>query len=283
MSFIFKNLSEDDANTYRLVLSSTGIYSYLKKGENGWNILVNNTDYEKAINAIEQYLRENQDLHPTVEPFYYKRTFTGIWAAIILLACHVAITIGNKSEFFIETYGSSASHILRGELYRSVTSLMLHANALHIMGNIVGIALFGTAVCTITGWGVGWLMILVTGIAGNLVNALLYKSGHISVGASTAIFGAIGILSAHQFFKKFRKPGQKIRAFLPIACGLALLSILGSGEHSDLMAHLFGFLAGIILGSLYSVFVEHPTSKEYQVCFLIATFGILALSWMKAF
>jgi len=285
MSILLKNLSEDDADTYRLVLSSTGISYHLREDGHRWDILVNDTDYEKALIVIEQYLQENQELQKTEDPLYYKyqRTFTGIWVSIILIACHVAIATGDKSDLFVKTYGSSAFHILHGELYRSVTSLMLHADTLHLMGNIAGIAIFGTAVCTIMGWGVGWFMILATGIVGNLTNALLYKSGHISVGASTAIFGAIGILSTHQFFKKFKQSGQKIKAFLPLSCGLALLGILGSGEHSDLMAHLFGFLAGILLGSFYSLFVKRPTTKVYQAGFFLLTLCLLATAWLKAF
>ena len=285
MSLLLKNLSDDDADIYRLVLSSTGISHHLRKGGQGWDIRVNDTDYEKALNAVEQYNKENQELQKTEDPLYYKyqRTFTGIWVSILLIACHVAIAMGDKSDLFVKTYGSSAFHILHGELYRSVTSLMLHADPLHLMGNIAGIAIFGTAVCTIMGWGVGWLMILATGMFGNLANALLYKSGHISVGASTAIFGAIGMLSAHQFFKKFKQPGQKIKAVLPLSCGLALLGILGSGAHSDVMAHLFGFLAGIILGSLYSLFVKGPKAKGYQAGSLLLTFGLLAMAWLKAF
>ncbi len=285
MSVLLKNLSEDDADTYRLVLSSTGISYHLRKGGHGWDIRVNDTDYEKALIAIEQYLKENPEVQKTEDPLYYKyqRTFTGIWVSILLIACHVAISIGDKSDLFVKTYGSSAFHILHGELYRSATSLMLHADTLHLMGNIAGIAIFGTAVCTIMGWGVGWLMILLSGIVGNLTNALLYTSGHISVGASTAIFGAIGILSAHQFFKKFKQSGQKIKAFLPLSCGLALLGILGSGANSDVMAHLFGFSAGILLGSLYSLFVKRPTTKGYQSGFLLVTLCLLAMAWLKAF
>jgi rhomboid protease GluP len=285
MDLVFKNLSEDDADTYRLVLSSTGISHHLEKGGHGWDIRVNDTDYEKAVTAIEEYLKENPELQKTEDPLYYKyqKTFTGIWVSILLIACHVAIAIGDKSDLFIETYGSSACHILHGELYRSVTSLMLHADPLHLMGNIAGIAIFGTAVCSIMGWGVGWLMILATGIVGNLTNALLYESGHISIGASTAIFGAIGMLSAHQFFQKFNQSGQKMKAVLPLACGLALLGILGSGKHTDVMAHLFGFLAGIILGSLYSLLVKGPKTMGYQAGSLLLTLGLLVMAGLKAF
>ena len=283
MVIIFEHLSADQADTYRLVLSSSGISHRSKKGKHGWDILVNDMEHEKAINTIEQYLKENQDFHPTDEPLCheYHKTFTGLWVSAILLASHVAITTGNDGEAIARTYGSSAFHILRGELYRSVTSLMIHANAMHLAGNMLGIAIFGTAVCTITGWGVGWFMILATGVLGNLMNAVLYKTGHLSIGASTAVFGAVGILAAHQFFKKFRLPGRRMKAWLPLGAGLALLSILGSGEHTDLTAHLFGFMAGLILGAFYCILVKRPAARAYQICFLLIALSVLVMSWMR--
>ena len=286
MSIKLKNLSEDEAGTYSLVLSSTGVSHRSRKGKHGWDIWVKDTDYEKALNTIAKYIDENQSRQTQIEPLYYgeyKRTFTGIWVSMILLLFLVVVALGNKSEFFIKVYGSSAFHILNGELYRSITSLMLHANTLHILGNMVGISIFGTFVCSIMGLGVGWFMILVTGIAGNLINALLHMGGHISVGASTSIFGAIGILSAYQFVKKFRASGQRVKAFLPLCGGLALLGILGSGQHSDLMAHLFGFLSGIIAGSMYCVFINRPVSARYQTGLILLLFCMITASWMRAF
>ena len=243
MRELFQNIPEDQADTYALVLSSSGIQYQVRKSQGGLNVWVDNKDYEKAQSAIEKYIEENNNIHRMDERVFYeyRKTFTGIYAALILLICHVAIQTGHNQQLFIEAYGSSAFHILQGEWYRSVTSLMIHANALHLSGNMVGIVIFGTAVCTTVGWGLGWLMILATGISGNLVNAVLYRASHISVGASTAVFGAIGILSAYQFVKKFKLPRQRIKAWLPLGGGLALLGILGSGEHVDLTAHLFGF------------------------------------------
>lgn len=283
MVIIFEHLPADQADTYRLVLSSSGISHRSKKGKHGWDILVNDTEHEKAINTIEQYLKENQDFHPTDEPLCheYLKTFTGLWVSAILLASHVAITTGNDGEIIARTYGSSAFHILRGELYRSVTSLMIHANTMHLAGNMLGIAIFGTAVCTITGWGIGWFMILATGVLGNLMNAVLYKTSHLSIGASTAVFGAVGILAAHQFFKKFRLTGRRMKAWLPLGAGMALLSILGLGEHSDVTAHLFGFMAGLILGTFYGIFVKLPAAKAYQICFLLIALSVLVMSWMR--
>lgn len=284
MRALLDNLSENQANSYGLVLSSSGISHRVREGEGGWQVWVHEGDYKEALKTIDQYLEENRDSLPADQPLYHeyhRRTFTGLWVSAILLACHVAFTMGNDSRAFISTYGSSARHILRGELYRPVTSLMIHASPLHLAGNMVGIGLFGTAVCTITGWGVGWLLILATGIVGNLVNAVLYKTGHLSVGASTAVFGAIGILAAYQFIKKYRLPGQRMKAWLPLGGGLALLGILGSGQHVDVMAHLLGFVAGIVLGTLYALYVKRPASRTYQVCCLLLALGIVVISWMR--
>ena len=285
MVIIFENLSADQADTYRLVLSSSGISYRSRKGKHGWDILVNNTDYEKAVNTIEQYLKENRDFHPTDEPLHheYRKTFTGLWVSAMLPVFHLIITMNYDNEVFVRTYGASAFYILHGELYRSVTSLMIHANAVHLAGNMLGIAIFGTVVCTITGWGVGWFMILATGISGNLMNAVLYKTGHISIGASTAVFGAVGILAVHQFFRMFRLPGRRMRAWLPLGAGLALLGILGSGEHTDLTAHLFGFTAGLILGAFYCVLVKQPAARTCQICFFLITISVLVISWMRGF
>jgi len=286
MTPILKSLPKEEADTYSLVLSSIEVSHSLREDRQGWHILVKDTDSEKARDAIKQYIDENQSRQTRNDaPFYgeNKRTFTGIWVSLLLVLLHAVIALGNKSEFLIGLYGSSASHILKGELYRSTTSLMLHANTVHLLGNMVGISIFATSVCSIMGLGVGWLMILVTGIAGNLTNALLHKGGHLSVGASTAIFGAIGILSAYQFVRKFRVPEQRAKAFLPFCGGLALLGILGSGRHSDLTGHLFGFIYGIIAGLLYCAFVNRPVYPKYQIALMFLVGCIIAASWLSPF
>ena len=51
----------------------------------------------------------------------------------------------------------------------------------------------------IAGAGVGVLMILAAGVLGNYANAVLFEYNHLSVGASTSVFGAVGITAAYQF------------------------------------------------------------------------------------
>ena len=282
---LFNNLSEDQVWNYGLVLLSSGITHTVKKNESDWQIIINDENLEiEAIEIITKYLEENQnvssDEYASLE---YNKTSTGYLISVFLLLSYAGVYLINKKYQYNHEFGSSAFHIMHGELYRSVTSLMLHADILHLIGNMLGIAVFATAVCTITGWGAGMLMILLTGVIGNFVNAFMYKSGHLSIGASTAVFGAIGILSGHQFVRKYRQKNQKIRAWLPLASGFALLGILSSGLRVDIMAHLFGFCTGILLGGVYNFYIKKTLSSLYQYsCFLI-TISIIILAWMKCF
>ncbi|MEJ2656912.1 MAG: rhomboid family intramembrane serine protease [Desulfobacterales bacterium] len=283
MEILCENLTQEQADTYGLVLDAYGLPYSIRRSGSSWGIWVDETLHERARNLIEQYIQENPDLSlaDAQETETHHRTHTGIWVCLILLAFHIAVNMSGNANHIIREYGASADDILNGEIYRTVTALMLHANYPHLAGNMAGIAIFGTAVCNVTGAGVGWLMILLTGILGNLINAALFRYGHISIGASTAIFGAIGILAAYQLNRKLKLPGQRMKAWLPLAGGLALLGFLGSGEHSDITAHLFGFIAGICLGLLYARYLRGLLEKRNQTYCMAATIGIVVLSWCR--
>jgi membrane associated rhomboid family serine protease len=197
------------------------------------------------------------------------------------MGLHIIFSLISMTDDLFQKFGSSAVHIVNGEFYRTVTSLMLHNGTAHLAGNMVGVALFGTAVCTITGVGIGWLMILTAGAGGNLCNAFFYHSGHLSVGASTAVFGAVGILCSEQFFKRYaRGQGQKIKAWIPLAGGLALLGLLGTGVRSDLMAHLFGFLVGLVVGFVHAVVTHKWSIDRYQFISLTVALCIVTLAFI---
>jgi len=285
---LFDNLTTEQADTCVLVLSSSGIAYRVIKGETGWEIWVEEENSTIALDSIKQYFRENADTdHPALvdaDASGYQKTFSGIWTAAVLVLCHLIFLTGKNHQVLIRAYGASADLILKGEFFRTITALMLHADVVHLAGNVVGIAIFGTAVGSIMGWGVGWLMILSAGIIGNFANAILIQSGHISIGASTAIFGAVGILSAHQFVKKIRLAvGGRIKAWLPLAGGLALLGFLGAGKHTDITAHLFGFLAGSILGFVYALRFNRKASIAGQKYCAGIFWAVLLLAWITGF
>ena len=281
---LFANLSAEQADICSLVLSSAGIAHRIRKDPHGWAVWVHSRDYDVAQGAMVNYFNENRQPGPVsssneAKPRDNTRFIEALFAAVFLLVWHLAFHVSGAHEAVIRKFSADAANILNGEVYRAVTALMIHADAAHLAGNMVGIVIFGTAVAAETGWGLGWLMILASGIAGNLLNAGLYGTGHVSVGASTAVFGALGILSGYQFIRKFRSRGKWVAALAPLACGLALLGFIGSGENVDIMAHLFGFAAGIGMGGVYAVSRRNPPNRYFQGGALFLALLIIFLSW----
>jgi rhomboid protease GluP len=277
---LYENLTQKEADLCSLVLNASYIPHRVKKRDTGFFIYVDEHNYNSARRALEQYFLENR-MEPAFAdtPVEADHGYAGVWIAAFLGAVHFYVQGSGMVREVWERFGASALRINDGELYRTITALMLHADSVHLVGNMAGMGIFGTAVSQVAGWGVGSLMILLAGASGNLLNAIMQQDAHLSIGASTAVFGAIGILSAYQFVRRRIKRGRRSRAWLPILGGIALLGLLGTGEHVDLGAHLFGFIAGIIVGIFYSVFRSNLKHDGAQwICALTAA-SLVIFSW----
>jgi len=160
---------------------------------------------------------------------------------------------------WLEVGSSEAWEILRGEWWRIFTGLTLHANGAHVMSNALIGGVFIWLAARRLGSGPAWLLTILGGGLGNLINALALGAPHDSIGFSTASFAAAGLLSGIACFHTTPKNVSGVplarratrffaSAMLPVAAGLGLLAMLGAGEETDLSAHLFGFLSGLGLG-----------------------------------
>lgn len=152
MRKLYANLTREEADTYGLVLSASGLTCFQTKRElAGWSLWVTAAAHETARQNIEKYCSENPGLTPPMEPESSdgEKTFTALWVSLVLLASFLAIGSGETFRSIADLYGASAREILKGEVYRSATALMLHATPSHLAGNIAGLVLFGTAVCYI--------------------------------------------------------------------------------------------------------------------------------------
>jgi membrane associated rhomboid family serine protease len=126
--------------------------------------------------------------------------------------------------------------------------------------------------------------VLLAGAGGNYVNALFHGSFHVSVGASTSVFGAVGVLGGLGVVRRRRKGVRGRLAWMPIIAGLALLAMLGmGGERVDLWAHLFGFLVGGVMGVLVAFAVPRPPGLRVQWVLGGATLAVVLYCWTLAF
>src|SRR5207253_8132371 len=117
-------------------------------------------------------------------------SYAGFHLAAALWAFYVVTGPAWRESAWARVGAADAARVLHGEPWRAVTALTLHADAAHLLGNVVSCAVFVTALARLVGVGVAGFAVLVAGTIGNLLAAALRRAGHTSVGASTAIFGA---------------------------------------------------------------------------------------------
>jgi membrane associated rhomboid family serine protease len=207
-----------------------------------------------AKKELTLYVRENKNW-PPVNKTYREDYFPFSMVHVFVFACFGWFHW--KTHYFFSgidwmTSGRfSADRVLSGEWSRTVTALTLHLDDAHFISNFFGLLVFVGSVNKFVGGGVSWMLVLLAGALGNYLNALLYQTAHRSVGASTAVFGAIGIIGALAIKYQHRLRQFKGWFFLPIIGAFGILAMLGTNPQTDVTAHLFGFFSGVGIGLLF--------------------------------
>lgn len=284
LTTLLSGLGRNAIEQRALVLSSQQITCEIRRDQDGWSLLVELQDAERAADALRAYEVENRGrkVKPTPPP-EYGTSWSGIGMAALLVAFHFAVTDPEAGGVFQRHGSASAQLILRGEWWRTVTALSLHVDLAHLFSNALSCALFATAVCRSAGPGVGAWGILLAGAIGNALTASYHGANHVSVGASTAIFGAVGLLVGKGLVSGRRLGLRGGRALAPIAAGLGLLAMLGTGGgRTDVLAHVLGLVSGTALGFCYARLRPVPPRKAAQLQLLAAAAGALVLCWVLA-
>lgn len=283
--------SRNQAEQWSLVLRAANIPCVIKFEKHSWVIKVSPVHEKKALREIAAYMDENSDwppdrpkkrVQPPVLTKYQPPTILMMGALVILYV--ISGPWYGGSPFFSLGAISGKQILEHGQWYRLVTALTLHADVVHLFGNILIGGVLVHFLCRLLGYGLGWFLILVSGTLGNFVNILLHGNPHNSVGFSTAIFGTIGILSGYQAASRRTEALKEI--LLPLAAGAGLLAILGAGgPRTDLGAHFFGLLAGAVLGG-FLVFLPAQriliNRASLQANLFMATLGIVGFCWWLA-
>ncbi|PLX95308.1 MAG: rhomboid family intramembrane serine protease [Desulfuromonas sp.] len=274
-----------------VVLEARGIdWRQTPAERGGWSLEVPTEQFESAQEELALYAAENRNWPPPLPPPTPLRdNMLATLSILVLVATFYNLTqlnidlLGHHPVLWNDLGCAAADLIRQGEWWRLVTALTLHADHLHLLGNIAIGGVFIVRLSRDLGGGLAWSLVLSSGILGNLLNAWLHNPAHRSVGASTAVFGCVGILAAMSLVR-YRRPLQR-RWPLPVAAGLGLLALLGSaGERTDLGAHLFGFAAGLLLGALCEVIIRRtgrPTPLVNTLLALTSATTILG-AWYAA-
>ncbi|MBI4623756.1 MAG: rhomboid family intramembrane serine protease [Verrucomicrobia bacterium] len=239
---------------HSVVVLAMGQACWLFRSENGHRLLVEPQALDAARKQLACFDRESIGWPPQPVGGNVARRETEIitpllWSLVVLAVFRGQ---GERPGWTLSGVLDTQAVFDRGEWWRLGTALFLHADPGHVISNALNGILAFSAVLTTIGRRRGWLLLALAALTGNLaVAAMNYPGPYRSLGASTAIFGGIGLLTgrAIRLVARADHPHRWRAMFVPLAAGLTVLGLYGAGGMQiDVGAHLTGFIAGLVLG-----------------------------------
>ncbi|MCL2790527.1 MAG: rhomboid family intramembrane serine protease [Desulfobulbus sp.] len=274
----------DEVESLALVLEAVGIP--FRYNQHTQQLLVAAGNAPEALFHLQEYRQENMCWPPRPQPFpALPPQILPTLPVLLCLALFFAYTgpWTAENDWFIRGALNSTAVLDRGEWWRLVTALTLHADLAHLMGNcLIGgmvVHLLGRTI----GFGQCWLLSVSTGALGNLANIGIRQDLHLSVGFSTSVFAAIGLLTGLQLARCHHR--SRTALLLPLGAGAGLLAFLGSeGARTDLGAHLFGFICGLASGWMGQRcgLIARLQAPAWQLFFFLLALAMPIIAWLWA-
>ncbi len=243
-----------DASQHGLVVLACGHAYWLQPKDGGFGLWVKAAAVDEVREQLRKFDRESAGWppRPWIDAGMGRKLelFTPLcWALVTIASFRAQAEWGWWTERGVMDARAMGEG---GEWWRAVTALFLHADAGHLTSNLVSGVFAFAAVVTTMGIARGWAAVGAAAVAGNLVVAWAHAgSDYRSLGASTAVFAALGVLVGRAVRVAVRAERRRRwrAALLPLATGAAVLGLYGAGEQRvDVLAHVAGFGAGVAAG-----------------------------------
>lgn len=286
MRVVFESRNRRACSDRALVLTSVQIPYEIVEDAGVCLLVVPAEVSARASEELWLYDEENPEVKIRHRPRPPQReAISGIVGYFIVLCLITGLAARSSFSQDWLTAGRVDGALIRsGEWWRTVTALTLHSGLRHLVGNLIFGTLFGIFAGRLLGSGIAWFAIVVAGASGNLLNTLLLESSHRSIGASTAVFAALGLVAGYVWRGKLMSQERWSYRLGPIVGGLALLMYTGTGDaDTDIGAHLMGFVCGFATGMLLTLAGTRYFSHNWQLAAGTAAMLIVSGAWALAF
>jgi len=254
---VYSSIARADCDERAFMLSAVAIASVVAFDGEHYLLGVASDDAAAAGVQLDRYASELRAVTPllaaaTPPPVQlHAHAWVGCLVYVLVLL-GVALAAG-QGLWHVDDFNRGAldaALVRGGQWWRAWTALTLHLDAGHLVANLGGGAWFGYLAARQLGVGTAWFLIVTGAAAANLFDAGLGPVSYQSVGASTAVFTALGLMAAHSWRTGLNLPRSTARRWAPLVAGVVLLGLLGTGEGTDIVAHVLGFAMGCVLGAL---------------------------------
>jgi rhomboid protease GluP len=205
------------------------------------------------------------------------------------------LTYNNQEAALLILGAGYTPFVIQGEVWRLVTAEFLHGNIIHLAFNMYALFILGNYIERFYGAKKLLTVYIITAIGASIVSIIgdfsavwsggVYTGASISVGASGAVFGMIGLLIGNRFKNSTYEPKLDINTnqllmivFYNLLIGLGL-NFTGGSVFIDNWAHFGGLISGLLLGIFFDTVNNFYQSKLKKV----VEKGIIILAWLIAF
>lgn len=281
------------------MLHAVGIGSAISRDGEGHALLVEQQDVPAALEHLRRYEIERLGQRRPAPPPV--KLHAGAWVGsliYVLIIVGIALIIANglwRLDAF-DAGDLDAGRVRAGQWWRVWSALTLHLDGPHLAANAVAGVWFGYLASRLMGPGRAWLLVVLGAGLANWMEALLAPAAHRAVGASTAVFTALGLLSGYSW-RTGQAPWQRwALRWGPLVAGLVLLAWTGTGGKSlddpgsadtgqtvDVAAHVLGFAVGLLSGAAASLArVAAVLDRVPQWLAGLIACAVIGVSWALA-
>lgn len=283
---VYRSLRMPECDQQTLILSAVGIHSWTVVRGGMFVVVVAEESADLARHHLIAAAQEAAaPVHVPKLPKLQPRAAIGsiIYALVMIVVAYAAGTDLFGFDW-LEAGDLNGAIPSTHEWWRVVTALTLHADVGHLLSNLAFGMLLGHLTARTLGGGVAWASILLGAMMGNALDALYMPDQQHSIGASTAVFATLGILSAYAWVLETATNLRWAKRLGPLIAGVILLGFLGAGgERTDVVAHVTGFISGCLLGAgLGKIPERRLDSRALQLTTAAFTLATIAAAWLFA-
>jgi rhomboid protease GluP len=283
---IYRSARRSACEERALVLAAVGIPSAIRIDGALFLLEVDVEQLHLALSELGHYEAESRPAPPPPPPArLHPYAWIGcvVYVAILLGVAH-SIANGLVRLDAFDLGELDAARVQSGQWWRAWTALTLHLDVGHLAANLGVGVWFGYLAARELGSGTAWFLIVNGAALANWLEAELGPATHRAVGASTAVFTALGMLAAHSWRTRFHLPQRWALRWAPLVAGVVLLGWLGSaGEGTDLVAHATGFIVGVLIGAAAALpSIKRTLRRVPQWLAGLAAVASIGLPWACA-
>lgn len=203
--------------------------------------------------------------------------------ANVIIFILMTLTGGSTNTQNLIRFGAMyPSLVQQGQIWRLITPMFIHIGITHLLMNMIFLFSIGNLVESIYGKKNFLKIYLLSGFMGNLFSFALGGSNTVSAGASTSLYGMLGVMIG---FILFHRNNAILTAlggsYISVIFVNVLYTFISPGL--SILGHLGGLVGGILLSGSIPTLKSRPNNlfkKSTKTIFILLSIGLLAFGFI---